>query len=484
MAQCYGAIPCWIMPTWRVAEQLPGEVGTFDLVIMDEASQSDIREIPALLRGKKILVVGDDKQVSPTAAFIENAKIDRLEHNYLSEQPFKTLLLPGSSLYDLAKVMFPDKLVMLREHFRCVEPIIRFSMGFYPEPLVRCECRPRTSGSIRRRTSRSKSESHMASKSPLPRSDGGRAGPHRRRLVAQGYRVTPQVGAAGYRIDIVVEGAWEGASRWNAMVTNTTSLNAGLGTCVANAFSSAWAGGSGAAGLPVSRSTPTDAWPICSPLSSDWASSRVNQRAGRFRYTLHVEARSEENDQAAPPTTASSSNRFQSEGIAVGDRVVVQYLDDRKQLAFSLTRDRDDVLNGFLSSSSPLGAELLGKSEDDEIEIGETGRARRILILKVERLLKPVENTPASTPARQPPPPPAAAPAPAPRPASAATTVSASASAPPPATTPTSQQGAFPFPPQHAPKPGTYSEGDEVAHPKYGTGNVERMRAPNWNSFT
>jgi hypothetical protein len=136
MSQCYGAIPCWIMPTWRVAEQLPSEVGSFDLVIVDESSQSDIRELPALLRGKKILVVGDDKQVSPTAAFIENAKIDRLEHNYLQEQPFKTLLLPGYSLYDLAKVMFPDKLVMLREHFRCVEPIIRFSMNFYPEALV------------------------------------------------------------------------------------------------------------------------------------------------------------------------------------------------------------------------------------------------------------------------------------------------------------------------------------------------------------
>jgi very-short-patch-repair endonuclease len=61
MAQCYDAIRCWIMPSWRVAEQLPA---------------------------------------------------------------------------DLAKVMFPDKLVMLKEHFRCVEPIIRFSMPFYPEPLV------------------------------------------------------------------------------------------------------------------------------------------------------------------------------------------------------------------------------------------------------------------------------------------------------------------------------------------------------------
>lgn len=108
MAACYDGVPCWIMPSWRVAEQLPGELGTFDLVIMDEASQSDIKEVTALLRGRKILVVGDDKQVSPTAAFIDNARIDRLERTFLANQPFKTLLLPGASLYDLAKVMFPD----------------------------------------------------------------------------------------------------------------------------------------------------------------------------------------------------------------------------------------------------------------------------------------------------------------------------------------------------------------------------------------
>jgi hypothetical protein len=37
---CYDAVPCWIMPSWRVSEQLPAALGMFDLVILDEASQS------------------------------------------------------------------------------------------------------------------------------------------------------------------------------------------------------------------------------------------------------------------------------------------------------------------------------------------------------------------------------------------------------------------------------------------------------------
>ena len=97
MAQCFEAIPCWIMPSWCVAEQLPGELGSFDLVIMDEASQSDIKEVTTLLRGKKVLVVGDDKQVSPTAAFIENEKIDRLERGFLKNQPFNSAIHGASA---------------------------------------------------------------------------------------------------------------------------------------------------------------------------------------------------------------------------------------------------------------------------------------------------------------------------------------------------------------------------------------------------
>jgi len=136
MEKSYGAIPCWIMPTWRVSETLPSVLGSFDLVIVDEASQSDISALPALVRGRKVLIVGDDKQVSPTAAFIPTHKLIQLRHNYLKGQPFESLLLPGSSLYDLALAAFPGTRVMLREHFRCVEPIIRFSVQFYTEEII------------------------------------------------------------------------------------------------------------------------------------------------------------------------------------------------------------------------------------------------------------------------------------------------------------------------------------------------------------
>ena len=136
MNDCYDGVPCWIMPSWRISESLPSEFGSFDLVIIDEASQSDVTVIPAILRAKKILIVGDDKQVSPTGAFIAEEKILQLQHNFLRDQPNAGLLLPGSSIYDLANAMYPAQRIMLTEHFRCVEPIIRFSMQFYTEPLI------------------------------------------------------------------------------------------------------------------------------------------------------------------------------------------------------------------------------------------------------------------------------------------------------------------------------------------------------------
>jgi transcription elongation GreA/GreB family factor/very-short-patch-repair endonuclease len=124
------------MPIWRVSETLPPEIGSFDLVIVDEASQSDILAMPTMMRGKKLLIVGDDKQVSPVAPFVEERKLMQLRNQHLNNQIFVDLMIPGSSLYDLANAVFSGRRVMLDEHFRCVEPIIRFSFRFYPEKII------------------------------------------------------------------------------------------------------------------------------------------------------------------------------------------------------------------------------------------------------------------------------------------------------------------------------------------------------------
>lgn len=128
--QCASAVPCWIMPLHKVAETQPSQLSIFDLVILDEASQCGPEAIIALMRSKKALIVGDDKQVMPTS-FLSEEYFRALKAKYLDGTSYAGVLAPGSSFYDLALAMFAGQNVMLREHFRCVEPIIRFSMQFY-----------------------------------------------------------------------------------------------------------------------------------------------------------------------------------------------------------------------------------------------------------------------------------------------------------------------------------------------------------------
>lgn len=127
MLKAYMAVPCWVLPQWRVSETLPPEIGLFDLVIIDEASQSDIWALPALLRGKKLLVVGDHKQVSPSAVGLAEQRIVDLEQRFLNSQFHGAQMTPDKSVYDLARVVFAGNSVMLKEHFRCVPAIIEFS---------------------------------------------------------------------------------------------------------------------------------------------------------------------------------------------------------------------------------------------------------------------------------------------------------------------------------------------------------------------
>ncbi|SHL12374.1 AAA domain-containing protein [Selenomonas ruminantium] len=69
IGKCQNAVPAWIMPIHKAMENLNPAKNIFDVVIVDEASQSDISSLAILYMGKKLIIVGDDKQVSPMAVY-------------------------------------------------------------------------------------------------------------------------------------------------------------------------------------------------------------------------------------------------------------------------------------------------------------------------------------------------------------------------------------------------------------------------------
>ncbi|MFE0747597.1 AAA domain-containing protein [Gordonia sp. NPDC058843] len=140
MAEAQNAVPAWIMSISQVAETLPPRRNSFDVVIVDEASQADITSAFLLWLAPRVIVVGDDKQCAPVglsgttldSAFAElDAALPDLP-TYLRDG-----LTPRSSLFSLLRSRFGN-VVGLREHFRSMPEIIEFSSRqFYGSaPLI------------------------------------------------------------------------------------------------------------------------------------------------------------------------------------------------------------------------------------------------------------------------------------------------------------------------------------------------------------
>lgn len=126
MPLCQAAIPVWIMSLNRVAENFDPQKNKFDVVIIDEASQADILALSALYLGKKVIIVGDDEQVSPDTVGMKTEEINALIEQHLQRIPNSHLFNGKTSVYDMAKAS-GFKPLMLTEHFRCLPEIIEFS---------------------------------------------------------------------------------------------------------------------------------------------------------------------------------------------------------------------------------------------------------------------------------------------------------------------------------------------------------------------
>ena len=83
--------------------------------------------LPILYMGKKVIVVGDDKQVTPLAIGTNDAAVDSLARQYLERRVKEPKLYDSRlSIYGIVQSMaFPAH--MLVEHFRCVPEIIGYS---------------------------------------------------------------------------------------------------------------------------------------------------------------------------------------------------------------------------------------------------------------------------------------------------------------------------------------------------------------------
>lgn len=113
--EIFRLIPCWLASPETVSAIFPLE-SRVDVVIFDEASQCAVeRGLPAMLRGRQVVVVGDQKQLRPS---------DFYQVRWESEE--EGMEYEAESLLELASGLFEN--TMLKGHYRSVHPaLIAFS---------------------------------------------------------------------------------------------------------------------------------------------------------------------------------------------------------------------------------------------------------------------------------------------------------------------------------------------------------------------
>ncbi len=124
MKSCQDAVPIWVMTTQEAL--LNFNVNSkFDIVIVDEASQSGLSALPVTFMAEKSIIVGDDRQVTPTIIGSKSEEVDSLVQRYIKNRVRNwEVYREDSSLYEIAGMIYSS--YMLREHFRCVPDIINF----------------------------------------------------------------------------------------------------------------------------------------------------------------------------------------------------------------------------------------------------------------------------------------------------------------------------------------------------------------------
>ena len=125
----------FIVSTLHSVPKLGPTDTTFDLTIIDEAGQANIAiSLPALLRGERLLLVGDPNQLNPIVTIDPGInEMLRKRHKVGKTYDFRD----NSILKTMQTTDQISKFVLLRYHYRCQAPIINFSnRKYYDDALI------------------------------------------------------------------------------------------------------------------------------------------------------------------------------------------------------------------------------------------------------------------------------------------------------------------------------------------------------------
>lgn len=140
-------VPGIIVTSLSAKRSTPLEPGLFDCIVIDEASQCDIASaIPLILRAKRLVVIGDPKQLRHISSIQEST-----EHRLATETKVTDLLTRFSyrtkSLFDRAAEALEEggsTPIFLQDHYRSHPEIVEFSNRLYYKRrlVIRTPSRP------------------------------------------------------------------------------------------------------------------------------------------------------------------------------------------------------------------------------------------------------------------------------------------------------------------------------------------------------
>ena len=116
-------LPIWILPMRSLYDFEPAPM--FDLMICDEASTSDIKDILLLNLARRAMIIGDPEQVTPVTIGVNADGVSALQTQFLGGFEKRNLYDESTSLFSIASMNIAP--VVLRMHYRCHPSIIRLS---------------------------------------------------------------------------------------------------------------------------------------------------------------------------------------------------------------------------------------------------------------------------------------------------------------------------------------------------------------------